>query len=140
MPISAKDLDTLTNLNARLIYGSVEKMQAHPNWIECNERSEYLSSLTERLVQGAKLERKNCSPFNVYRRILNSFGYWVLIKCILPEFDKLKESYAHQLKCPIGFVIVGLNERFEDLTTKYKNCIKAANTLLSIEDDKYVRK
>lgn len=123
----------------RAMYGSIEKMKRHPNWIECNNKRQYLINKVEHIKMALQMELDNTHPLNLYKRlIIQPIGRFGIRKVVIPEFMSLAKRYEDMLKLPIGFVLGGCNEDFDKLLKTHNKTIRIANKMLNIKDDIYV--
>lgn len=121
----------------RALYGSVEKMLAHPNYTGLNKRMEYLEALKVNIKLAIAEIKKEISWWDVVNQ-LAYLGAKVLIPVIDKEIDGLLNRIKAQMALPVGFVVGEIESDFDTfIADKYK-VIERVNKTLGITDDPFI--
>lgn len=121
----------------RALYGSVEKMLAHPNYTGLKKRMEYLEALKVNIKLAVAEVKKEIRWWDIANH-----GAYLGVKVLIPildkEIDDLLNRIKAQMALPVGFVVGEIEKDFEIfMIGKYK-VIKRTNKTLGITDDPFI--
>lgn len=121
----------------RALYGNLEKMLTHPNYLAMKERKEYLEALKLNIAKSLAVLKKGLRWWDVV-----NWGAYYLSNQLAPvlyrEIDELIKTMSARMALPVGFAVGMAGSDFDAFIKDKYDLIKRVNLTLGIENDPFV--
>lgn len=121
----------------RALYGSVEKLIAHPNYVSMCEKNAYLILLKGRIQEAIDLARSKSKWWSLTSKLAELIG-GIWIKRVNKDIDHLVKATRGQMGMPFGMLVKSIEMDFDAFIKANEAIIRQANKDLGITDDPYV--
>lgn len=121
----------------RALYGSVEKLIAHPNYVSMREKNEYLILLKGRIQEAIDIAYGKSKWWSLTSKLAQLIG-GIWIKRVNKDIDHLIKGTRGQMSMPVGFFVRAIEMDFEEFIKANEAIIRQVNKDLGITDDPYL--
>lgn len=121
----------------RALYGSVDKLIVHPNYVSMKEKRDYLVGLKGRLNDAVNMARNKVKWWDIFGKTMCMVGsLWV--NKVMKDMDHLIKCCEGQLSMPFGIVVKAVEDDFSIFIDTNRNIIRQVNLDLNYTADQYV--